>query len=100
MFDDDTVAFQLAVMLRTLDITLSADHWATLLEEGYEIDTAVDEAVVESLIAQQDELLEELNIHRDWLPTNVQTVEARKATITRLEDEFASFTDRLVEFTS
>ena len=99
MFDDDTVTFQLAVMLRTMDINLSVDHSVKLEEEGYDLG-ALDQAVVESLIAQQDELSEEIAGHQSILALQQDYLEAREATIEDLTVDLDYFTDRLVEFTS
>lgn len=99
MLDDDTVTWQLAVMLRTLDITLSTDHMAKLDEEGYDLN-ALDEDVIEALITQQDALASEITAHAGMLASDEFTVEARLATIENLEDDYDNFTDRLVELTS
>jgi hypothetical protein len=100
MFDDDTVTWQLAVMLRTMDICLSTDHMVKLAEEGYDFGDALDEAVAESLVAQQDELMDEIVAHQNMLASDEFTVASRKATIENLMDDFDNFTDRLVEITS
>jgi hypothetical protein len=99
MFDDESVTFQLAVMLRTMDIALSADHMAKLDDEGYDLE-AIDETVVESLIMQQDELANEITAHQNLLASDEFTVAARQATIANLTDDLEDFTSRLVEFTS
>jgi hypothetical protein len=99
MFDDESVTFQLAAMLRTLDITLSVDHMNKLDEEGYLIDD-VNECVVESLITQQDELADEIIAHQNMLASDELNVTLRMETISGLVEDLDNFTDRLVEFTS
>lgn len=99
MFDDDTVTFQLAVMLRTMDIGLSVDHSVKLEEEGY-ILTDINQAVVDGLITQQDELLEEITHNRRLNAYLEADVEERKDFIAGLVFDYENFTDRLVEFTS
>jgi hypothetical protein len=99
MFDDDSVTWNLAVMLRTMDIALSTDHMAKLDEEGYDIDY-LDEYVVDRLVEQQDELSNEIRAHENMLASDEFTVAARQDTLDGLYEDHANFTDRLVEFTS
>lgn len=58
MFDDETITYNLAVVLRTMDIQLSSDHEAKLREEGYYSDH-IDEGVADSLLEQIEELQED-----------------------------------------
>lgn len=99
MFDDNSVTWNLAVMLRTMDITLSVDHMVKLADEGYDVEY-LDEYVVESLIAQQDELEDELAAQVNMLASDEFTVQNRIETIESLEADYDNFTDRLVELTS
>lgn len=99
MFDDNSVTWDLAIILRTMDIALSLDHMTKLDEEGYDLST-LDEVVVEALVAQQEDLTSEINARTGRYYEVEYALEAEDAAIRDLMADCDHYADRMLELTS